>query len=99
MLVPFQTYMALTQLKQQQQQQATPTSAASATDKDKEVVQLDGTFPELGGGAGVEQGRSKKSGSGCKGGIVQLDGPPVESSSEDDSDMDDDSSEVSTAAF
>ncbi len=118
MLVPIQTYMALTHLKQQQQQQqvqqhnqATPPSSSpssTSADKDKEVVQLDGTFPKLGGGsggAGMEcEGKGGaspfRSRSGVEPGIVQLDGgsggggPPVESSSDDDSDMDEDSSEV-----
>lgn len=51
MLVPIQTFMALSQFQQQQQatdstQQATPSSSLGSGDN--EVVQLDGTFPSLG---------------------------------------------------
>ena len=101
MLVPFQTYMALTQLKQQQQQ-ATPTSSSS--EKDKEVVQLDGTVPQLSVDCGsqVKASPSHSSGMGNGNRIAQLDGASggqVESSSDDDSDLDEDSSEVSGCAF
>ena len=105
MLVPFQTYMALTQLKQQQQQ-ATPTSSSS--EKDKEVVQLDGTFPELSvdgmkcGSKVKKASPFRSSGVGNGSGIGQLDGASggqVESSSDDDSDLDEDSSEVSRHAL
>ena len=55
MLVPFQTFLALNQLKQQQQQQTTPsvpvTQPPLSSEQQDNVVQLDGTPPILGGAA------------------------------------------------
>lgn len=113
-----QNFMALHSLKQQQQQQATPTAPPSraTSEKDKEVVQLDGTAPLVGGASGTtddtdNNGVELDSVTALfqpsavadsrtwfqKGAIAQLDGAdggPGDTSSDENSDLDEDSSEV-----